>query len=163
MVIEVVGGVLTGSLMLISDAAHMLSHAVALFISYVAIRLAAQPVGEASHYGHYRAEILGAFLNGLGLLVLTGWILWEAIHRFVEPVAVAGGEMTLIALFGLAVNVLTAVILARAGTDDLNTKSAFLHMLGDMFSSVAIVVGGLVLWRTGWTWVDPLPRSPSPS
>lgn len=155
MVVEIVGGWWTGSLMLLSDAAHMLSHAVALGISYVALRLAGRSPSDRSHYGWYRAEILAAFLNGLGILVLSGWIALEALHRFREPRVVDGPEMTLIALLGLGVNVTTAVILGKAGANDLNTRSAFLHMLGDTLSSVAIVIGGLVLWGTGWLWIDP--------
>ena len=155
MVVEIVGSWWTGSLMLLSDAAHMLSHAVALGISYVALRLAGRAPSDRTHYGWYRAEILAAFLNGLGVLVLSIWIAVEAVHRFQEPRAIEGPEMTLIALLGLAVNVATAFILGKAGATDLNTKSAFLHMLGDTLSSVAIVVGGLVLWGTGWMWIDP--------
>lgn len=156
MVAEIVGSVWTGSLMLLSDAAHMLSHSLALFVSYVALRLSSRPRGKRSHYGFYRAEILGAFLNGLGVLGFTGFIAYEAFERLADPVHVLGGEMMLIAGLGLAVNVATAVILARAGAQDLNTKSAYLHMLGDTLSSAAIVVGGAVLWGTGWMWIDPV-------
>jgi cobalt-zinc-cadmium efflux system protein len=155
MVVEIAGGIWTGSLMLLSDAAHMLSHALALLVSYVAVRLAGRAASERSHFGFYRAEILGAFLNGIGLLVFTGWIVWEAAHRFLDPVSVPGAEMTAIAVLGLVVNLVTASILFRAGAQDLNTRSALLHMLGDTLSSVAIVVGGGVLWYTGWQWIDP--------
>lgn len=155
MVVEVAGGLWTGSLMLLSDAVHMLSHGAALLVSYVALRLAERDYRDRSHFGLYRAEILGALVNGMGILVLTGWIAWEAIERFSAPQAVEGAEMTLIALLGLVVNLATAWILGRSGAEDLNTRSAFLHMLGDTLSSVAILVGGLVLWRTGLQWIDP--------
>jgi len=156
MAVEFVGAWWTKSLMLLSDAAHMFSHAAALGISYLALRLATKQWGERSHFGLYRTEILGALLNGVGVLLLTAWIVWEAVQRFLAPEAIHGGEMTLIALLGLAVNVVTAILLGRAGAEDLNTKSAFLHMLGDTLSSVAIAVGGLVVWKTGWQWIDPL-------
>ena len=156
MAIEVAGGLWTNSLMLLSDAAHMLSHAAALFVSYLALRLAARKADAHSHFGFYRAEILGAFVNGIGVLVLTGWILYEAWERFQAPVPIEGLEMTAIAIFGLVVNLVTAVILARAGAEDLNTKSAFVHMLGDTVSSVAIILGGVIVWQFGWMWVDPL-------
>jgi cobalt-zinc-cadmium efflux system protein len=156
MVVEIVGGIWTGSLMLLSDAAHMLSHSIALFVSYAALRLADREYDGRSHFGMYRAEILGALFNGIGVLVFTGWIAYEAVGRFWTPTHVHGGEMTVIATLGLGVNLLTTVILGKAGAEDLNTRSAFLHMLGDTLSSVAIVIGGFVLWRTGATWIDPV-------
>jgi cobalt-zinc-cadmium efflux system protein len=155
MVAELVGSFVTGSLMLLSDAAHMLSHSISLGVSYVAIRMAARPRTPRSHYGLHRAEILGSFVNGLGLLLFTGWIVYEAFGRLRHPAPVAGLEMMLVAGAGLAVNLATVWILGRTGAEDLNTKSAFLHMLGDLFSSVVIVVGGLLLVATGWTWIDP--------
>ena len=156
MLIEVAGGLWTGSLMLLSDALHMLSHSAALLISYAAIRIAERQYKNRSHFGMYRVEILGALLNGLGVLLLTGWIAYEAIERFSEPNAIRGLEMSLIAGFGLIINLITAVILGRAGAEDINTRSAFLHMLGDLLSSVAILIGALILWQTGMTWIDPV-------
>lgn len=155
LVVEVMGGLWTGSLMLLSDAVHMLSHALALGVSYLALWLASRPPRARWHFGFYRAEILGALLNGVGVLLFSLWIAVEAFQRFRNPQAVLGGEMTAIAALGLAANLATAVILARAGAEDLNTKSAFLHMLGDTLSSVVIVIGGGVLWATGAWWIDP--------
>ncbi|MFT5287271.1 MAG: cobalt-zinc-cadmium efflux system protein [Planctomycetota bacterium] len=156
MLIEVAGGLWTGSLMLFSDALHMFSHSAALFISYAAIRIAQGQYKSRSHFGMYRVEILGALLNGLGVLALTGWITYEAIQRFYDPTQIRGLEMSLIAGFGLVINLITAVILGRAGADDINTRSAFVHMLGDLLSSVAILIGALILWQTGMTWIDPV-------
>jgi cobalt-zinc-cadmium efflux system protein len=156
MVAELVGGAWTGSLMLLSDAVHMLSHAVSLGISYLAIWMATRPRTARSHYGLYRSEILASLLNGLGLLALSGIIVYESIERLQDPVSIRGVEMIAVAAVGLVVNVITAWILARSGAEDLNTRSAFLHMLGDLFSSAAIVVGGIVLIGTGWFWLDPL-------
>ncbi len=156
MVAEVAAGLATGSLMLLSDAAHMAGHSVSLAVSYVAIRIAVRPPTPDSPYGLFRAEILASLFNSLGLFVLTGWIVYESIERMFAPVAVVGSSMILVATIGLVVNLVTAWILARSGAEDLNTKSALLHMLGDLFSSVVIVVGGIVLLRTGWQWLDPL-------
>jgi cobalt-zinc-cadmium efflux system protein len=156
MVVEVLGSYWTGSLMLLSDAAHMLSHSLALFVSYFALRLASARMGPRSHFGFYRAEVLGAFVNGIGVLLFTAWIVWEAVERIYAPVEIRGAEMTAIAVLGLLVNLATAWILHRAGTEDLNTRSAFVHMLGDTVSSVAIVAGGGLLWLTGWQPVDVL-------
>jgi cobalt-zinc-cadmium efflux system protein len=156
MVGEAIGGWLTGSLMLLSDAVHMLSHSVALGVSYVAIRTANRPRTARSHFGLFRAEILASLFNALGLFALTGWIVYESIDRLQSPVHVVGPAMVLVAIIGLLVNVATAWILGRSGAEDLNTRSALLHMLGDMFSSVVIVLGGIVLMQTGWSWIDPV-------
>jgi len=155
MAAEVVGGLVTGSLMLLSDAVHMLSHVVALAVSYFAIWMASRPRTPRSHYGLYRAEILGSLANGVGLLLLCGWIVYEAAVRLGSPVEVMGVEMMAVAVLGLVTNVATAWILSRSGAEDLNTKSALMHMLGDLFSSVVIVIGGIVLIYTGWNWLDP--------
>jgi cobalt-zinc-cadmium efflux system protein len=152
---EAVGGWLTGSLMLLSDAVHMFSHSVALGVSYVAIVMANQPRTARSHFGLFRSEILASLFNALGLFALTGWIVYESVERLQSPVLVAGPAMVVVAIIGLLVNVATAWILGRSGAEDLNTRSALLHMRGDMFSSVVIVVGGVVLIQTGWTWIDP--------
>lgn len=155
MLLEVAGGFLTGSLMLLSDSVHMLSHAVSLGVSYLAIWMASRPRTPRSHYGLFRAEILASLFNGLGLFLLCGWVVYESIQRLNSPVPLQGGEMLAVALIGLVVNLLTAWILARSGAEDLNTRSALLHMLGDLFSSVVIVLGGLLFIGTGWSWLDP--------
>jgi cobalt-zinc-cadmium efflux system protein len=156
MIVEFAAGWLTGSLMLISDAIHMLSHASALGISLFAVLLAQRATSDELPFGLYRIEILAALLNGLGLAGFSLWIMYESILRILHPVAILGSAMTAVALIGLTVNLITAVILRRSGLEDLNTKSAFLHMLADTFSSVAIVVGGLVLSFTDWVLIDPL-------
>jgi cobalt-zinc-cadmium efflux system protein len=156
MVGEAIGGWVTGSLMLLSDAVHMLSHSVALGVSYVAIWMANRPRTERSHYGLFRAEILASLFNAIGLFALIGWILYESSERLQSPVQVVGPAMVVVAVIGLVVNIVTAWILGRSGAEDLNTRSALLHMLGDMFSSVAIVIGGVVLMQTGWNWIDPV-------
>ena len=153
---EFAAGLWTGSLMLLSDAVHMLSHAVSLAVSYLAIWMAARPRSARSNYGLHRAEILGSLVNGLGLFALSGWIVWESIERFQSPTPILGREMIAVAVLGLLVNAGTAWILARSGAEDLNTRSALLHMLGDLLSSVVIVLGGVVLVFTDWTWLDPL-------
>ena len=156
MVVEFIAGILTGSLMLISDAVHMLSHAAALGVSFLALALAQRKAGSAFPFGLYRAEILAAVANGLTLAGFTAWILYAGVQRVFNPIAVSGAEVTAVALVGLAVNVTTALLLHRAGLDDLNTKSAFLHMIGDTLSSVAIVAGGVLIYFTGWRLVDPI-------
>lgn len=156
MVTEFVAGLLTGSLMLVSDAIHMLSHATALGVSFLAILLAQKKTSETLPFGLYRVEILAALLNGISLAGFSLWIIYEGIMRILHPVPIFGPAMTAVALVGLAVNLTTAVILRKAGLEDLNTKSAFLHMLADTFSSVAIVMGGIIISLTNWFLVDPL-------
>jgi len=156
MVVEFVGGVLTGSLALVSDAGHMFTHFFALGISYFAIRIAARPVGPEKSFGLYRAEILAAFVNGLFLAGATVYLGYESIRRFLHPIPIAGLEMFVIALMGLAVNLASAAILWHVCREDLNIRSAFFHMLADTLSSVAVVAGALVITATGFLPVDPV-------
>jgi cobalt-zinc-cadmium efflux system protein len=156
MVVEFIAGVLTGSLALISDAGHMLTHGFSLLISYFAIVLAQKPATEKRTYGLYRAEILAALFNGASLIVITGFIVWYAYQRLLHPVPIHGGWMLVVAVAGLAVNLATALILRKSATGDLNIRSAFLHMLGDMVSSVIVVAGAVVILKTGWYPIDPI-------
>jgi cobalt-zinc-cadmium efflux system protein len=156
MVVEFAAGLFTGSLMLISDSIHMLSHAMALGISFLAIVIAQRKTGDELPFGLYRIEILAALLNGVGLAGFSIWIVYEAALRILHPVPILGPTMTAVALVGLGVNLMTAVILIKSGVEDLNTKSAFLHMLADTFSSAAIVLGGITISLTNWVLVDPI-------
>jgi cobalt-zinc-cadmium efflux system protein len=156
MVVEFGAGWFTGSLMLISDAIHMLSHAAALGISFLALLLAQKQTSDELPFGLYRVEILAALLNGISIAFFSIWIVYEGVGRMLHPVDIRGSELTVVALIGLAVNLTTAVILQRAGLEDLNTKSAFLHMLADTFSSVAIVIGGIIIYFTNWILIDPI-------
>jgi len=156
MAVELAGGLLTGSLALVSDAGHMVTHFFALGLSYFAIRIAARPPAREQSFGLYRAEILAAFLNGLFLVGVTLYIAYEAVMRFLEPVEIAGREMLLVAVAGLAVNLLSAALLRGASHGDLNVRSAFLHMLGDTLSSVAVVGGAGVILVTGRVQIDPV-------
>jgi cobalt-zinc-cadmium efflux system protein len=156
MIVEFAAGVLTGSLMLLSDAIHMLSHASALGVSVLALLLGQRKTGDDLPFGLFRVEILAALLNGIGLAGFSVWIVYEAVMRLLHPVAVLGPTLTAVACIGLVVNLITAVILSKAGLEDVNTKSAFLHMLADTFSSLVIVAGGIILSLTGWSMIDPL-------
>ncbi|MEI6633498.1 MAG: cation diffusion facilitator family transporter [Chlamydiota bacterium] len=156
MVLEFVAGILSGSLALVSDAGHMLTHGFSLIISYFAITITRRPATEKRTFGLYRAEILAALFNAATLLIITGFIVWFAVKRLIHPVPVAGGWMLLVAVIGLLVNVLTTLILRSSAHDDLNIRSAFVHMLGDMFSSVVVVGGAIVIIRTGWYPIDPI-------
>ncbi|MFA5007993.1 MAG: cation diffusion facilitator family transporter [Candidatus Omnitrophota bacterium] len=156
MLIEIAGGILTNSLALISDAGHMFTHLFALSISTAAIVCASRPVCHHRTFGFYRIEILAAFLNSLFIFAITIWIIMESVQRIIHPRQVVGIEMFIIAFVGLVVNLVTAWILYGATKESLNIKSAFLHMLADTFSSVAIVVGAIIIYFTKWNIIDPI-------
>jgi len=156
MIVEVIGGILTNSLALLSDAGHMFTHFFALGISFAAIIIASKEPCHHRTYGFYRAEILAALFNSLFLFAVTAYILYAGIRRLIHPEPVLELQMFLVALLGLAVNAISVWILRGSAGDDLNVKGAFLHMLADTVSSVVIVFGAIVLYFTGWYFIDPL-------
>ena len=154
LVVEVVAAAAFDSLALVADAAHMGSDVAALGIALVAQRLVGRPATARHSYGLQRADVLAAQLNGLGLVVVTGWIFWEAWDRFRDPVDVVGGGLLAVALAGLAVNVVSAWILGRARGRSLNMHGAFAHMVADAVSSVGAVVAGVAVLLWGAEWAD---------
>lgn len=156
MVIEIVGGILTRSIALVSDGGHMFTHAFAIGISLVAIYIARKPPCHHRTYGLYRAEILAAFVNGLFLLLVVGIILYEAIMRIAHPEEVLTLHMLSIAVIGLAVNIASIMILHGSHKEDLNVKGVFYHMVADAASSIGIVIGAIIIYFTGWNIIDPL-------
>ena len=155
-VVEVAGGIWTDSLALLADAGHMLSDNIAIAIALVAVTLARRPSTPARSFGMQRAEILAAFVNGLTLVLVSGWIVWEAIKRFGDTPEILGGWMLVVALVGLLVNAVAAVILLRSGRESLNVEAALRHVFADLLGSCAVIVAALVIVTTGWTLVDPL-------
>lgn len=156
MVAEIVGGFWTNSLALISDAGHMFTHFFALAISFAAIVCASRKSCHHRTFGFYRVEILAALLNSLFLFGVTFWIIVEGIKRIIHPAPILGAQMFIIAVIGLLVNLVSVYILHGTHKEDLNVKSAFLHMLGDALSSVVIVIGAVVIYFTGWNIIDPV-------
>lgn len=156
MAVEVVVGVLASSLALVSDAAHMLTDAVAIGLALIAAKLAARPARGNLTYGWKRVEILSAQANGLTLLLLTAWFLYEGIRRLVHPPPVSGGPVLATALAGIAVNVTAAWLIARADRTSLNVEGAFQHIVLDVIGFVATAVAGLVVLLTGWARADAL-------
>ena len=155
MVIEVVGGLFTGSLALLADAGHMLTDVAALGLSAFAMWMAARPSTPEKSYGYHRAEILAAVTNAVVLLLLAIWILYEAYRRVFEPSHVLGVPMLLIGVVGLAVNVASMTLLADESASSLNVRSAYLEVLSDAISSVGVILGGVTIWLTGWFLIDP--------
>lgn len=156
MLIEVVGGVISGSLALIADAVHMISDAVALGMSWAAMRIGRRPANRRLSYGYRRLEVLVAFVNGLTLLVISVGVTIEAIRRFAEPQPILGVTMLWVAVAGLASNIVAFLILHGGNRDNLNMRSAWLHVLGDMVSSVAAIIAAGVILLTGYSPIDPI-------
>jgi cobalt-zinc-cadmium efflux system protein len=154
--VELIGGLLTRSLALTSDAAHVFLDVFALLLSYVAIRLASLPPNDRHTYGYHRLQVLAALANGATLLLVAVEIFREAIGRFSDPESILAGPMLVVAVIGLAVNLVVAFVLRGHDHDNLNVRSAFLHVLGDALASVGVIVAGVVIILTGWTVVDPL-------
>lgn len=156
LVAEVVGGLLTGSLALLSDAAHMLTDVAALAISLVAIRLAKRPADARKTFGYYRFEILAAAFNAAILFVVAFYILFEAYQRFREPPEIESLGMLVVATIGLAVNLVSVRLLRAGSSGSLNVKSAYLEVWSDLLGSVAVIAAALVIRFTGWWQVDPI-------
>ncbi len=156
LLLEVVGGLWTGSLALLADAAHMLTDAGGLALALFAIWVAARPPTPEKTYGYYRVEILAACVNALVLLAVAGAILVEAYQRFMHPRGVLGGPMLAIAVMGLAANLVGAFLLRPGAMDSLNIRAAYLEVLTDALTSVGVILAGLAVLLTGWTPADPL-------
>jgi cobalt-zinc-cadmium efflux system protein len=156
LLVELVGGWLTGSLALLADAGHLLGDAGALLLALVAMRLVQRPSTTSKTYGYQRAEILAALFNGLLLWLIAGLVWHEAFHRLQSPPPVRGVGMTAVAAMGLAANVFNYAVLSSSDRGNLNIRAAILHLLGDIFGSVGALVAGLLVWLTGWTLADPI-------
>jgi len=154
--VEFVGGLWTGSLALLSDSAHVFMDAFALGLSYLALRAASLPPDDRHTYGYHRLQVLAALANGATLLLIAVEIMREAYGRFRHPAPVSAGPMLVIAIVGLAVNLVVVFVLRKHDRDDLNTRSAFLHVLGDAVASIGVIVAGLSILITGAVWLDPL-------
>ncbi len=155
-IVEFIGGWLTNSLALFSDAGHMLSDVTAMGLSLFAAYIATLPVNSQKTFGYYRAEILAAFLNGLALWLIAGVIFREAYYRFFTPAEVHGKGMVIIASIGLVVNLISVWLLHGHHHTNLNLRGVFLHVIGDALGSLGAIVAGVLIMWTGWHWVDPV-------
>ncbi|QIN79783.1 cation diffusion facilitator family transporter [Rubrobacter marinus] len=155
-VVEVIGGLLTGSLALLADAGHMLSDAASLAVALFAAWLAGRPATPSRSFGLRRAEILAALFNGVTLVAISIWIFVEAYRRLSEPPEVLGGLMLAIAVLGLGVNVAGAFILSRSEGESLNVEGALRHVMADVLGSIGAIVAAVVILLTGWRYADPL-------
>lgn len=151
---EAFGGWFANSLSLIADAGHMLTDVAALTLTLAAMWFAARPATPQKTFGYYRLEILAAFVNGIALVLISLWIMYEAVERWSAPPAVRGVELTAIAVGGLIINMLCAWLLHGGHAHDLNVRGAYLHILGDALGSVAAIVAGVLILAFGWLWAD---------
>lgn len=156
MLLELAGGLVSRSLALISDAGHMLTDSLAVFLSYLALHWSRRPATEQKTFGYHRVEILVALLNGLALFVISGYIFYQAFNRFVHPEEIRTGLLLTIGVIGLAGNLVGLAILRSESHDNLNIRSAFFHLLADTLSSVGVILGGITIALTGWNVVDSL-------
>ena len=156
MVVEVIGGILSGSLALLADAGHMLTDTMALALAAVAFRVSSRPADSKRSYGYQRFQILAAFVNGLSLLVIVGWILIEAVRRLMTPSEVMGPMMLIVASAGLLVNIIAFIVLHGGDKENLNIRGAALHVAGDLLGSVAAITAAVVIIYTAWMPIDPI-------
>lgn len=155
-VAEIAGGLFSNSLSLLSDAVHNLGDTLALFFAYIANRLGNKKADRKRTFGYKRVEILTAFLNALVLIVICLFLLIEAYRRLRDPEPIKGALMLVVAIAGLAANWISVLILQKDKNRNINIKAAYLHLLGDTLSSVAVIAGGVAIWLRGVLWLDPL-------
>lgn len=156
MIVEVAGGVLSGSLALLADAAHMLTDAASLALAYGAFRLGRRNPDAQRTYGYMRFEVLAGFINAVTLIGIFFWISYEAWQRFLDPHVVLAGPMLWVAVIGLVVNIVVFWILTQGDKEHVNIKGAVLHVLGDLLGSVGAIIAAIAIYYTGWTPIDPL-------
>ena len=156
LIAELIGSFLFDSLALLSDAAHMFTDSAALAIALAAIRIGQRPPDDRRTYGYRRFEILAAAFNALLLFAVAGYVLWEGIGRFFEPVEVQSTGMLAVAAIGLVVNVVAMRLLATGKEQSLNVKGAYLEVWADMLGSLGVIAGAALIMLTGWNWIDPL-------
>jgi cobalt-zinc-cadmium efflux system protein len=154
MIAEAAGGLWTNSLALLADSGHMLTDVAALSLTLFAIWFAARPATPKKTYGYYRLEILAAFVNGIALVLLSLWIIFEAVERWQAPPEIKGVQMTMIAAGGLIVNIAAAFLLHGHHKHDLNIRGAWLHVIGDMLGSAAAIAAGILVLSLNWNWAD---------
>ncbi|MEV7607925.1 cation diffusion facilitator family transporter [Microbacterium sp. NPDC089320] len=158
MVVQVVGALLTGSLALLADAAHMFTDASALVVALIAAAVAARPADDRRTFGYQRAEVFGALINAIILILLAGWVGVEAVGRLIDPgeTEVTGGLMLIVAVVGLVANAISMWLLSRAQRTSMNVRGAYLEVMGDLIGSAMVIIAALVIVATGWMPADAL-------
>lgn len=153
---QTIGGLISGSLALLSDALHNFSDVVSLLISYIANRYAKKEASQERTFGYKRAEIIAAFINAASLMILASFLIYESIVRFIKPQIIQADWVIALAILGILVNGLSVLLLHGSAEQNMNLKSAYLHLLSDMSASVAVLIGGLAMYFYQWFWMDSL-------
>src|SRR6056300_821107 len=153
---QVVGGIISGSLALLSDALHNFSDVISLIVSYVALLLGKNDASQDKTFGYKRAEIIAAFVNASTLIIVGVMLVIEAVERFINPQPINGGLVVWFAVLGIAVNGFSVLLIKRDAHVNMNMKSAYLHLLTDMLASVAVLIGGILMYYFDWYWIDAL-------
>lgn len=153
---EIIGGLLSNSLSLISDAAHNLSDSISMIIAYAALKYGAKKPDFHKTFGYKRIEIIAALFNSITLLLICSFIVYFAVSRFINPEKIDGMIMLSVAVIGLIANFVSVLLLFKDKDNNLNIKAAYLHLLGDTLSSIAVVFGGILIYYFNWLWLDPL-------
>lgn len=153
-VAQVIGGILSGSLSLLSDALHNFSDVLSLIVSYIANRYSKKKASFDKTFGYKRAEIIAAFINASSLIIVALYLIYEAIVRFIHPQEIKSGLVIWLALLGIVANGFSVLLLKKDSKDNMNMRSAYLHLLTDMSASVAVLIGGLLMKYYNWFWVD---------
>ncbi len=156
MLVEVIGGLISGSLALLADAGHMFSDGLALMLSWLAFKFSEKAADQTRSFGWHRFQILAAFVNGLSLLLIATWIIIEAVKRFFSPIEVMATPMLVIACMGLVINLIVFKILSGGDQENLNMKSAIIHVIGDLLGSVAAILAATLIMAFGWHKADPI-------
>ncbi|CEJ68357.1 Cobalt-zinc-cadmium resistance protein CzcD [Chryseobacterium oranimense G311] len=156
MIAEVIGGLITQSLALMADAAHMLTDVVGLLLAFIAIKIGERKADASKTFGYYRTEILAAVINAVVLLGISLYVLYEAYQRFQNPPAVQSKTMLVVAGIGLVVNIIGMMILRKDSEGSLNMKGAYFEVLSDMLTSIGVMVAGVIMLTTGWYYADPI-------
>lgn len=155
-VVEVIGGILSGSLALLADAGHMLTDAASIGLALAAMHFADKPSSVRRTFGYHRLEILAALVNALALWLIVAWVLYEAYHRFTTVTEIDGVLMLGIGVIGLGVNLVAAWVLHDSSGQNVNVEGAFLHVIADLLGSIGVVISGILIWVFGWTLADPV-------
>jgi len=153
-VAQVIGGILSGSLALLSDALHNFSDVLSLIVSYIADLYSKKEASIERTFGYKRAEIIAAFINALFLIIVAIYLVYEAVHRFLDPQEIESSLVIWLAILGIAANGFSVLLLHKDSKSNMNMRSAYLHLMTDMSASVAVLIGGLLMKYFGWFWVD---------